>query len=414
MIGFPLVVDLAGRRVLVVGAGVVGTRKVQRLLAADAIVRVVSPEVSAEIEGFAVTGRVELSKREFRSSDIDRDWLVVAATDNPAMNIVISNACADQQTWCVNVSSANEGTAATPGAIALPDAGLISVYGGGDPVRATAIRDLLALLLDLGALPTAPMRGVAKESQGRVALVGAGPGDPSLLTLRAVEAIRQANVLVVDRLAPVALWERDANRARIIDVGKAPGRHAASQEEINEILVSGAQGGNVVARIKGGDPLVLGRGGEEAAACLAAGIPVEVIPGITSAIAVPGAAGIPVTHRGVSSSFVVASAHEGPTGVLRAAADAPHSTTLVLLLGASQLPAIARALMKSGRDPSTPVAVVESRWTPRQRVSVTHLGEAGTGSVQVSPPAVVIVGEVVRFRDQLGDLGHASEKSGHA
>jgi len=234
------------------------------------------------------------------------------------------------------------------------------------------------------------------------------------LTVRAAQALALADVLVVDRLAPAALWEDSVSDVRVIDVGKEPGKHAVSQDEINKILVREASAGYNVVRIKGGDPFVLGRGGEEALACQAAGIPVTVVPGITSAISVPAAAGIPVTHRGVTSTFVVASAHDGPAGVLAAVSDSPHSSTLVLLMGAGKLPAIAGALVATGRSSATPVAIIESGWTNDQRTTITSLGEAESGTVRVKPPAVVVIGDVVRLREQLGDLGIASSNARHA
>ena len=406
--------DLRGRRVVVVGGGAVATRRVSQLVTAQAAIHVVAPEVTSEIADLAATGALTLHHRSFDDRDLDEAWLAIAATSDTNVNAHVSQLASDGRVWCINSGDADVSTAARMTGVERTGGIAGTVSGGGDPGRAVAIRDAIALALRSGELPIRPTRMAKQESVGSVALVGAGPGDPTLLTVRAAQALALADVLVVDRLAPAALWEDSVSDVRVIDVGKEPGKHAVSQDQINEILVREASAGNNVVRIKGGDPFVLGRGGEEALACQAAGIPVTVIPGITSAISVPAAAGIPVTHRGITSTFVVASAHEGPAGVLAAVSDSPHSSTLVLLMGAGKLPSIAGALIATGRSAETPVAIVESGWTNDQRTTITSLGEAEKGTVRVQPPAVVVIGEVVRLREQLGDLGKASSDARHA
>jgi uroporphyrin-III C-methyltransferase/precorrin-2 dehydrogenase/sirohydrochlorin ferrochelatase len=192
----------------------------------------------------------------------------------------------------------------------------------------------------------------------------------------------------------------------VVDVGKTPGNHPVGQDRINEILVHHAKAGKNVVRLKGGDPFVLGRGGEEALFCAQHGIPVEVVPGVTSAVSVPAAAGIPVTHRGITASFVVASAHEGADAVVTALKDAPADATLVLLMGVTRLADTATGLVAAGRSPQTPVALIESGWTERQRTTVTTLERAAADAEEagVKAPAIVVVGDVVRVREQLGDL----------
>ncbi|NQU37748.1 MAG: uroporphyrinogen-III C-methyltransferase [Actinobacteria bacterium] len=404
------------RRVLVVGGGAVATRRVKQLLDVDARVTVVAPDASLELVDLAANGKIEWHHRGFSPDDIAQVWLVVTATGVDAVDNQVAQLAEDNCTWCMNSANAT-GSTALPMTTVLGDDGVaIAVSGGSDPGRARAVRDAVGLLLHAGELPTRRTRILSKDqpATGSVTLVGAGPGDPALLTIAAMRAVSAADVLVVDRLAPAVLWQSPAPGVEVIDVGKIPGKHAVPQEEINAILVEKAQAGHRVARIKGGDPFVLGRGGEEALACLSAGVAIDVIPGITSAISVPAAAGIPVTQRGVTAAFVVASAHDGPEAVIRATADAPNDATLVLLMGVGRLPAIAAGLIDSGRAPDTPLAIVESGWTPRQRTTVTTLDEVRQGGVSVAPPAVVVIGEVVRLRESLGDLATPSPDARHA
>ena len=244
---------------------------------------------------------------------------------------------------------------------------------------------------------------------GHVHLVGAGPGDPELLTLRAVRFIASADVIVYDRLVHPAMLGHARAGARLVFAGKSGGRGGGpaahtDQERINRRLVDEARAGRDVVRLKGGDPFVLGRGGEEALACHAAGVPVEVVPGVTSAVSVPAAAGIPVTHRGVASSFALVSAHDGVEPVEHAAHEHAPSTTLVLLMGVRQLRDSAAALVRAGRDASTPVAIIERGWTPQQRTTIGTLADIAdiARARGVASPAVVVVGHVVSLREALG------------
>ncbi|MBX9247069.1 uroporphyrinogen-III C-methyltransferase [Actinotalea ferrariae] len=235
----------------------------------------------------------------------------------------------------------------------------------------------------------APQRG-----QGRVVLVGGGPGDVELLTLRGRRALAEADVVVTDRLGPTDVLAELHPDVEVIPVGKTPGHHPVPQEEIGRILVEQAQRGRTVVRLKGGDPFVLGRGGEEVLACREAGVPVEVVPGVSSAMAVPALAGIPLTHRGVTTSFHVLSGHEGLTPAARQVL--LDGSTLVVLMGVSTLPAMVADALASGADPDLPVAVVENGATPRQRVTHATLHDvvARATEVGVRAPAVVVMGRV--------------------
>jgi uroporphyrin-III C-methyltransferase len=241
---------------------------------------------------------------------------------------------------------------------------------------------------------------------GSVALVGGGPGDPELITVRGRRLLAEADVVVADRLAPQALLAELDPAVEVIGMGKAPHGAGATQEQINAVLVDRARAGKRVVRLKGGDPFVFGRGGEEVAACVAAGVPVEVVPGVSSALAGPTSAGIPVTHRGVAADFAVVSGHldparPGSTVDWQALADGP--ATLVLLMALDQLAAVAAELIKRGRAADTPVAVVRNATRADQQVLVATLGTvaAEVDRVGLRPPAVVVVGEVVRLRDEL-------------
>ncbi|HAZ63715.1 MAG TPA: uroporphyrinogen-III C-methyltransferase, partial [Armatimonadetes bacterium] len=241
---------------------------------------------------------------------------------------------------------------------------------------------------------------------GTAYMVGAGPGDPGLLTRRGEEILRSAGAVVYDRLANPALLALARPDAVLIDVGKTPGRHALSQEEINATIVEQAQAGHAVCRLKGGDPFVFGRGGEEAIACRAAGVPFEIVPGVTSAIAAAAYAGIPVTHRAVATSFAVITGHETPDkpeSQIDWAGLARGADTLVFLMGIGNLAHNMGQLMAHGRDPETPVAVVRwGTWARQETVEGTLatiadvVAEAG-----LKPPAVTIVGEVARLREEL-------------
>jgi uroporphyrin-III C-methyltransferase len=237
---------------------------------------------------------------------------------------------------------------------------------------------------------------------GKVYLVGAGPGDPELLTVKGLSCLRRADVVVYDRLVGRELLAEAPAGAELVFAGKAPGRHSCAQGEIDALLVRRARAGKVVVRLKGGDPFVFGRGGEEALACAAAGVDWEVVPGVTSAIAVPAAAGIPLTHRGLSAGFAVVTGHCMAEDRVDWAALA-RIDTLVVLMGLARLPWVAEALVRHGRPAATPAAAVERGTLPGERVVVATLGDlpARAAAAGLESPTTVVVGEVVRLRAAL-------------
>jgi uroporphyrin-III C-methyltransferase/precorrin-2 dehydrogenase/sirohydrochlorin ferrochelatase len=285
----------------------------------------------------------------------------------------------------------------------------VAVTAGRDPGRAQRLRAAIAAALAEGRLPVRRRR----PGPGRVALVGGGPGDSGLITVRGRRLLAEADVVVVDKLAPRGLVDELDPDVEVVDAGKAPHAHNLTQAQINALIVSRARAGQRVVRLKGGDPFVFGRGAEEALACISARVPVEVVPGVTSAVAVPAYAGIPVTHRGVTQDFAVVSAHLDPShpgATVDWAALAAGPGTLVLLMAVAHLEQIAAELIKRGRDARTPVAVICDGTAPQQRVLTSTLGQVAADATAqgVAPPAVVVVGEVVRLRALLGGLGDPS------
>ncbi len=390
--GYPLLLDVAGRRVLVVGGGTVGARRARALADAGARVVVVAPDVVPEI---ADDTRLTVCGREYVPADLDGAWLVHACTGVPEVDAAVSADADAARVWCVRASAAEESAAWTP-AVARSGDVVVSVNAGADPGRARALRDAIAALLDQGSLPLRRRRPAA----GRVALVGGGPGNPDLITVRGRRLLAEADVVVVDRLGPRALLDSLAPDVEVIEAGKARDNHTLPQEQINELLISLANQGKSVVRLKGGDPFVFGRGGEEMLACAAAGVPCEVVPGVTSAIAVPAAAGIPVTHRGLSRQFTVVTAHEDLDWPSLASIEG----TLILLMGATRLERIAKELLSAGCAASTPVAVVESGTLAQQRTTLATLETIGDRAAQVGvqAPAVLVVGAVASLHELLG------------
>jgi uroporphyrin-III C-methyltransferase/precorrin-2 dehydrogenase/sirohydrochlorin ferrochelatase len=385
---FPLTLRIAGRRVVVVGGGHVATRRTLSLLDAGADLVVISPAVSTSLASSIGRGDVEWIPRVYRKGDLEGAWLVQTATGDPDVDGRVADDAEAQSTWCLKGGDPDHATAWVP-AVARIDDVTVAISGGGDAGRATSLRDGVAAALQSGDLP---LRHRTHHPEGFVALVGGGPGDPGLLTTRGRRLLAEADVVVIDRLAPHGVLSELAPDVEVIDVGKMPDHHPIPQDEINAILIDRAKQGKIVVRLKGGDPYVFGRGGEELIACHEAGIPVEVVPGVTSAIAVAAAAGIPVTHRGIARGFSVVTGHVELT-------DLPHdgAHTLVLLMGVRRLREAAEQLMKAGHDPLTPVAVVENGYTPDQRVTVGTLETIAdrADEVDVQSPAVTIIGDVV-------------------
>jgi uroporphyrin-III C-methyltransferase len=241
---------------------------------------------------------------------------------------------------------------------------------------------------------------------GMVSIVGAGPGDPELITVRGLERVRHAEVLVHDRLVHPQLVAEAPAWAERVYCGKAPGQAALEQRAIEALLVERARAGRRVVRLKGGDPFVFGRGGEEVAALVAAGIPVEVVPGVTSATAAAASAGIPITYRGLASAVTIVTGHEDPDKA-QAPLDwhwlAAASGTLVILMGLQRLEEICARLLAAGRDPRTPAAVIASGTLPEQRVVRAPLARLAqrAAAAQLASPALIVIGDVVRVGDEL-------------
>ena len=381
---YPLHLDLTGRRVLVVGAGPVGRRRLRSVVAAGALVEVVSLEAPDDLD-------VPVQRRAFRPEDVEGAWLVLACTGT--VDDEVAAACEARRVWCVRADDAAASSAWVPAVLRVEDV-TVSVTAGRDPRRAVAVRDAVGLAVDTGGLPLRRVRAGA----GSVALVGGGPGDPGLLTVRARQLLAAADVVVRDRLAPHVDLSPDVE---VVEVGKSAHGPSWSQRDIEQLLVDRAAAGARVVRLKGGDVHLFARGIEEVAACLDAGLPVEVVPGVSSAFAAPAAAGIPVTAVGLTQSVTVVSAHLAP-GDPRSTVDwdalARLGGTVVLLMAVERLAQVCEALVTAGRSPRTPVAVVREGTLPGQEVVVTTLENAVAEAGHLRAPAVVVVGEVVASR----------------
>lgn len=387
---YPISLDVRGRRVVVVGGGPVAARRVAALVDEGADVAVVAPYVCEDLADLIDEGQVSWTARDYTTGDLAGAWLAHTATGVDAIDTAVAAEAEAGRVWCVRASDASASSAWTP-AVARVDDVVVAVTGGADPRRAMRIRDAVREQLSTGRLPIRRQR--RRDSPGHVALVGGGPGDPGLITARGRRLLAEADVVVVDRLAPRALLDDLDDDVDVIDVGKTPGRHPVPQSGINEILVEEARRGRRVVRLKGGDPFVLGRGGEEAEACRAAGIEVTVVPGVTSAVAVPAAAGIPVTHRGLAKQFTVVSGHAALDWSTLAATEG----TLVFLMAVRRLRATATALVDRGMPMTTPVGIIEDGYGPAQRLTTGTLADIAdrADAVGVTPPAVVVVGDVV-------------------
>lgn len=396
---YPTGLRLSGRKVLVVGGGNVAQRRVPTLIAAGADVHLVSPEVTPAIEGLVGSREVTWVQRPFADHDLDGAWYVMAATGDPEVNRRVSDIAEQHRIFCVRADDADAATAFTP---AVGNHGGITVAVMGstaadrNPRRTAGVRDDLVAALREGS--------VAPDHYGPrtagVVLVGGGPGDPELISVAGRKALMEADVVVADRLAPRELLAELPSDTEIVDVAKLPRGRSTTQEQINELIVEEARAGRRVARFKGGDNYVFGRGYEEVIACRAAGVPVTVIPGISSPLAVPALAGIPVTHRGVTHDLTIVSGHlppGHPQSLVQWGALAGLRGTLVLMMAVENAPHIAESLLRGGRGSATPVGIVCDGSMPTQRTVLTTLGDLArtVGDERVQPPAIIVIGEVV-------------------
>nr|WP_206040098.1 uroporphyrinogen-III C-methyltransferase [Rhodococcus sp. HNM0563] len=390
--------NLSGRRVVVVGGGSVAQRRLGLLASSGADIHVVARAATPVIESFAAKGRITLELRDYVDGDLDGAWYAMACTDEPGTNAAIVEEAERRRVFCVRADNARAGSAVTP-ATAQHDGLAIGVLAGGDHRRSASVRTSI-----LDALAGSGVLGISDpgDKPVGVALVGGGPGDPDLITVRGRRLLAQADVVVADHLAPQPLLAELAPHVEVIDAAKLPYGRAMAQQAINDILVDRAKAGKFVVRLKGGDPYVFGRGFEELEACAEAGVPVTVVPGITSAISVPSAAGIPVTHRGVTHEFVVVSGHVAPghpDSLTDWDALAKLRGTLVLLMAVARIGQFADALMAGGRPSDTPVAVVQEGTMRSQRVLRADLATvaARVDEEDIRPPAIIVIGPVAGF-----------------
>lgn len=456
---FPVFLDLAGRRVLLVGGGVVARRKAEALLEAGADLVVGAPELVPELARAVVEGRLAHRRGEFQPEWLEGTWLVIAATDDAAVNAAVAREAEARRIWANVVDDAPRCSFQVPTRVERGPIQIAISSRGEAPMLARWLRETLETQLEpsLGALAAwlggkrdalrarfpdtarrrqvieALIRGLAADAlrngdpdaaeaafvaalaedpapRGRVVLVGAGPGDPGLLTLRGLRALNQADVVMHDRLVSaevLALARRDAER---IECAKEAGTHHTTQRRIHELLVEHARKGKMVVRLKGGDPFVFGRGGEELEALRAEGIPYEVVPGITAAIACAAYAGIPLTHRDHAQSVRFVTAHcRNSIDTLDWAALAQERQTLAVYMGVQGLDTLRERLIAHGRSPATPFALVENGSRPDQRVvlgTLADLPERATAE-EVRSPALLILGEVAALAKPLHWFGAA-------
>ena len=446
---FPAFLDLNGRRCLVVGGGDVALRKARLLVSAGAIIHVVAPEISTAFQAFIDKHSLDLARRRFRTSDVDGHWLVISATGDAAVELAVYDAATDARVFCNSVDDKSNCSYITPAIVDRSPIVVAISSGGAAPVLARQLRARIEMMLSLNfgrlaslardwraevagrvdSLPGrrrfweavfgGPVRDYAirghidkanrtmaelltdfearSRENGEAWLVGAGPGDPELLTVRALQIMQAADVILHDRLVSdeiLALARRDAD---LISVGKIPGDKENTQEKINATMVSLVRAGKRVCRLKGGDPFIFGRGGEEFEALISAGLPVEVVPGITAAAGCAAAAGIPLTHRDVSQSVAfVAAQGKDLVDELDWPSLARDRQTVVFYMAVKRFPELMNKLIGYGRPSDTPIAIIERGTQPDERVVKGRLGQlALLGEAQrISAPAILIVGDV--------------------
>ena len=455
---YPLFADLSRRAVLVVGGGAVAERKVAALLGAQAQVTVNAPTLTPQLLRWAAAGRIAHRCDAFQEAWLERVWLVVAATSDAELNRLIATFAELRRIFVNVVDDATLSSFHVPAVVDRAPLTIAISSGGEAPMLARLLRERLETLLDhsLGALaslaarlrrrirlrhpdlaarrrfyeslfagPVATLlrqgrpdeaRQMAEQalaaapaaSAGSVVLVGAGPGDPGLLTLRALRALNEADVILHDRLVSAGVLELARRDAERIEVGKQAGHHHTTQDGIHALLLQHARAGRRVVRLKGGDPFVFGRGGEELEFLRTHGIPYEVVPGITAAVACAAYAGVPLTHRDHAQSVRFVTAHcQSSRDTLDWAALAQERQTLAVYMGVAELGVLQAQLIGHGRAASTPFALVENGSCAEQRVitgSLTNLAERAAFHA-VRSPALLILGEVAALAPSLAWFG---------
>lgn len=395
---------LEGRKVVVVGGGTVAQRRLPLLVAAGAEVHVITLAATPAVEAFGdSSATVTVTLRAFCDEDLDGAWYALAATDDPEVNAAIVAGADRRRIFCVRADVAREGTAVTPASFEYEGLS-VGVLASGEHRRSAAIRSAIHEALQQGLISDRE-RNTGAEGvtvHEGVALVGGGPGDPELITVRGRRLLANADVVVADRLAPPELLAELPPHVEVIDAAKIPYGRAMAQEAINDVLIDRAKAGKFVVRLKGGDPFVFARGYEEVIACAEAGVPVTVVPGVTSAIGVPALAGVPVTHRHITHEFVVVSGHVAPghpESLVNWDALAAMSGTIVLLMAVERIELFAQALLAGGRPADTPVMVVQHGTTAAQRTvraTLTDVAEK-VRSEGIRPPAIIVIGAVAAF-----------------
>lgn len=391
---YPVGLDLARRRVVVVGGGSVAQRRLPQLLAAGAQVQVISPTVTAAVETLSETGDICLALRPYTAGDLVDAWYVLACSEDRDINAAVFAEATARRIFCARADEPDTGSAVCP-ATADYDGMTVAVLGNSH--RAAALRTALVQALQAGRISAE-----AEPVTPGVALIGGGPGDPDLITVRGRQLLARAQLVVADRLAPAKLLAELDPTVTVVDAAKIPYGRAMPQDAINATLIEGVRAGKFVVRLKGGDPYLFGRGYEEFAACVAAGVPVTVVPGVTSAVAVPALAGVPVTHRGATHEVVVVSGHVAP-GHPESLVDWPALArlrgTIVLLMAVARLAQFCQALLAGGRPAQTPVVVVQDGSLPGERVLRAELATAAqrVQAAGIRPPAVVVIGPTAGF-----------------
>ena len=391
---------LAGKKVVMIGGGTVAQRRVPVLISHGADVHVIARAATPAVEALAAQRPgITLTLRDYRDGDLDGAWYAIAATDDPEVNAAVVAEAESRRIFCVRADAGRDGTAVTPASFDYEGL-MVGVLAGGEHRRSAAVRSAIREAFAQGRIAGDLTATTAADVMpGGVALVGGGPGDPELITVRGRRLLAAADVVVTDRLAPPELLAELPPNVEIIDAAKIPYGRAMAQESINDILIDRARAGKFVVRLKGGDPFVFARGYEEVLACAAAGIPVTVVPGVTSAIAVPAMAGVPVTHRAVNHEFVVVSGHlspEHPESLVNWNALAQLTGTLVLMMAVERIELFAEILRKGGRPAETPVLVVQQGTTAGERVLRATLADVAEEIREqgIRPPAIIVIGPV--------------------